>query len=347
MSRVSRGRGPAGFTLVELLVVIAIIGILIALLLPAVQAAREAARRAQCTNNLKQLALAVLNYETAVGVWPPGCIHDQELEESWGWGAFILPYIEQQSLYDELGVTERKLRYVFDDPAGRKALQTPVAEFRCPTDRTEPLLPRPVREFIGHGNSANGRIELSTSNYIACQGLHDKPAYRSGGVWIAIPNNGCFYNDSHVRIDRDIPDGSSKTFMLGERDLRCGSAHWVGTRNPPGPCHWGVYHNRGRVSKKLNSPESAYPRPSNSQWPPGLGGTVCDSCSEGFSSSHPGGANFAFGDGSVHFIADTIDFNNAGVNINNNSPMISDPRLLGVYQRLGIRDDKQPVTLDY
>ena len=345
MSRLSSRRGPVGFTLVELLVVIAIIGILIALLLPAVQAAREAARRAQCVNNLKQLALAVHNYEGALKVWPPGCIHDQELEESWGWGAFILPFIEQQPLYEDLGVTDRKLKQVFYAAAGRALLQTPLAEFRCPSDRTEPLLPKALRRFMGHGNNANGKIELSTSNYIACQGLHDKPAYKENDIWIIIPNNGCFYNNSHVRIDRDIPDGSSKTFMLGERDMRCGSAHWVGTRNPPGPCHWGVYHNRGRVSKKLNAPDAAWPRESDSKWPPG--GTSCNSCGEGFSSSHPGGANFAFGDGSVHFIAETIDFNNAGVSINSTAAQCSEPRLLGIYQRFGMRDDAQPVTLDF
>ena len=140
MSRLSSKRGPVAFTLVELLVVIAIIGILIALLLPAVQAAREAARRAQCVNNLKQLALAVHNYESALKVWPPGCIDDKTMIETWGWGVFILPFCEQQPLYDDLDVQNRKLYHVFQDAAGRQLLQTPLAEFRCPSDRTEELL---------------------------------------------------------------------------------------------------------------------------------------------------------------------------------------------------------------
>ncbi|HVT30678.1 MAG TPA: DUF1559 domain-containing protein, partial [Lacipirellulaceae bacterium] len=103
------GRGACrqnGFTLVELLVVIAIIGILVALLLPAIQAAREAARRAQCQNHLKQIALAVLNYESAKKKFPPGFVSQPSQFESWGWPIFILPSLEEQSLYDQLRPSE-------------------------------------------------------------------------------------------------------------------------------------------------------------------------------------------------------------------------------------------------
>src|SRR3977135_2495711 len=93
-----RDGGNAGFTLVELLVVIAIIGILVALLLPAIQAAREAARRSQCQNHIKQLALGCLNYETSKKRLPPGFISQPLLTEAWGWSTFILPYIEEQGL---------------------------------------------------------------------------------------------------------------------------------------------------------------------------------------------------------------------------------------------------------
>ncbi len=95
-----------GFTLVELLVVIAIIGILVALLLPAIQAAREAARRAQCQNHLKQLALACINYESAKKHMPPGFVSQPHITEAWGWGVFILPYIEEQAIYDQLSPSE-------------------------------------------------------------------------------------------------------------------------------------------------------------------------------------------------------------------------------------------------
>src|SRR5690348_15993690 len=91
-----------GFTLVELLVVIAIIGILVALLLPAIQAAREAARRAQCQSNMKNISLAVLNYESSKKKFPPGFVSTPPATETWGWAAFILPYLEEQGVYDQL-----------------------------------------------------------------------------------------------------------------------------------------------------------------------------------------------------------------------------------------------------
>src|SRR6478609_9359060 len=101
--------GPAavhGFTLVELLVVIAIIGILVALLLPAIQAAREAARRAKCQANLHNVALAVLNYESAKKKFPVGFVSQPSGNEAWGWSVFILPYLEEQALYDKLSPSE-------------------------------------------------------------------------------------------------------------------------------------------------------------------------------------------------------------------------------------------------
>src|SRR4051794_21681889 len=99
-------RRSIGFTLVELLVVIAIIGILVALLLPAIQAAREAARRSQCQNHLKQLGLACLNYESAKKRLPQGFISQPSGVEAWAWSTFILPYIEEQALYDRLSPSE-------------------------------------------------------------------------------------------------------------------------------------------------------------------------------------------------------------------------------------------------
>ena len=104
-----------GFTLVELLVVIAIIGLLVGLLLPAVQAVREAARRSQCTNNLKQIGLALQNYHDSQGVFPPGYIDrnpnpastpDNDLGPGWGWAAFLLPYLEQGNLYNQINFSQ-------------------------------------------------------------------------------------------------------------------------------------------------------------------------------------------------------------------------------------------------
>src|SRR6187401_1545370 len=148
MSMVSRRSVRAGFTLIELLVVIAIIAILIALLLPAVQQAREAARRTQCKNNLKQLGLALHNYESAFGVFPPGWVASQGLtyppggansttgvdgHGSWSWAALVLPYVEQASLFNTLRVGE-EIRYALDDTTRLSLMQQRFPTFNCASD---------------------------------------------------------------------------------------------------------------------------------------------------------------------------------------------------------------------
>ncbi len=323
-------RGKRGFTLVELLVVIAIIGILVALLLPAVQAAREAARRIQCSNNLKQIGIALNAYLASVGSFPPATVqfkpdNNANIEEMWGWHVFIMPQMEQQNLYDALRVSDITLMDALKDANIRPHLQTYIAGYACPSDEKRATLSAQLRHFYGKGNNAGGKIEVGKSNYAAVHGLYDKD-----GLY---ENDGVFYNNSAVD-DASIRDGLSNTFAVGERDSRCGAASWPGSRNPPGPCHWGVYHNRGRVSKKLNDPESSY----------SPGWNACDSCSEGFSSSHPGGALFVYCDGSVHFITENIEFSNAGLTQGNlTGGKAYDATLLGIYQKLGIRNDGQPI----
>jgi prepilin-type N-terminal cleavage/methylation domain-containing protein len=134
-----RDKSRVGFTLVELLVVIAIIGILVALLLPAVQAAREAARRSECTNNLKQIGVALHNYHDTHKMFPPGWIPQTGMPGggsgyAWGWGTAILPFMEQASLPDQIQYGKITIYAAAGDPAILPLMQTPIAPYRCPSD---------------------------------------------------------------------------------------------------------------------------------------------------------------------------------------------------------------------
>lgn len=325
-----------GFTLVELLVVIAIIAMLVTLLLPAVQSARAAARRTQCQNNIRNLALGVLNYESAIGKLPPGWKGITANQGEWAWTSLTLPYLEDQALYDTLGVGSRRLHDVLTsgDPQLLQVAATPIALFNCPSDESnENLRGRnsnrwgaPIeRHFVCNGCPNPDDWTPAKSNYMGVCGMWDT----HGGSVKAQKNNGVFYGSSDISLAK-ITDGTSKTFMIGERDRRCRQGAWLGVRNPPGPDLWGSYFVRGRVSVRVNDPRDVDEH-------------VSRSCSEGFSSSHVGGAFFAFADGHVQFIEDGISYANGGVNEgqihNRNGAPSYDPQRLGLYQRFGIRND--------
>ncbi|MBA3484676.1 MAG: DUF1559 domain-containing protein [Pirellulales bacterium] len=356
-----------GFTLVELLVVIAIIGVLVALLLPAVQAAREAARRAQCQSRLKNIALAVLNYESAKKQLPVGLVSQPEPYEAWSWSTFALPYLEQQAVFDRLRPSPNFQKPPDGTRSGKRnladlfiaakinakelePLQTPLSIFRCPSDDTPDLVPhdgtpRAVRttdsgqwerHFKGQYSGQLTSLFLpSTSNYVGSRGFIDRPcACLSPNCtnlnWVGNPveceGNGVFQGLDPIDL-KQIPDGTSSTFMLGERDSYCLSSTWIGTRNPAGANMWGAAWSLGRVSLKLNHPETG----------------DHDTCTEGFSSKHPGGAYFAFCDGSVDFISDDIDYNDAGNSRTVPSGQFAPVKggvTIGAYQRLGIRNDE-------
>ena len=313
------------FTLIELLVVIAIIGVLVGLLLPAVQQAREAGRRISCVNNMRQVGIALHNYADVRGSFPVGWPANDDFKAEWGWPVFLLPMLEEQVLFDNLKVSTQTLRDAIGDASVRPFLQTRLSGFRCPSDLTPDLLPGgsaagPAYNRIFDCDNCPSGFEPATSNYVGNGGLGDPP-------WRVTDTtgNGVFWVDKATRLT-DITDGLSKTFAVGERHDRCQSATWIGVRNPPGPDMWGSYFVRARVSIKLNDP-----RPLSST----------NSCTEGFSSAHPGGANFLYCDGSVHTISDEISFSNGGATFNNTSPAY-DVAALGVYQHLGIRNDGVP-----
>jgi prepilin-type N-terminal cleavage/methylation domain-containing protein/prepilin-type processing-associated H-X9-DG protein len=329
--RGSRKSAP-GFTLVELLVVIAIIGVLVALLLPAVQAAREAARRAQCNNNLKQIGIALHNYHDTLRTLPPGWIMKAGNEAEWGWPSFILPFAEQQPLYEKLGVDRRRLWTVALDATDRTLLQTKLKMYRCPSDITPALLPAgPAgtncnRHFECSGCDIN--FPLATSNYMGNFGFFDPSGTTEHAADVL--RTGVFHSNQPVGL-RDITDGTSQTIAVGERDFRCRSGVWAGSRNPPGPDMWGSYFIRGRVSIKINDPRS----------PPSFCSET--SCTEGFGSLHPGGSLFLFCDGSVHFLNNSIQYD-----INGGDPQSPagtlDMTQIGTYQRLGMKSDGSVVA---
>jgi prepilin-type N-terminal cleavage/methylation domain-containing protein/prepilin-type processing-associated H-X9-DG protein len=368
-----RFRRGFGFTLVELLVVIAIIGILVALLLPAIQAAREAARRAKCQSNLKNIALALQNYHSANKRFPVGFVSTGPgAIEAWAWSTFTLPYLEEQSIYDRMSPSETFIEPVLSTRTGKRnladmlasgkdlsVLQAPLSIFRCPSDSTPDIIPAYTgslhaktdcgtvagrnfpsedweRSFKGDNTPAD--FQPSTSNYVGSKGIINADCPRlsgTSGAWVPnqprCNNNGIFFGNSQVSM-KNITDGTSKTFIVGERDKFCLAATWIGVRNPLGPDSWSSLWAMAHAGYKLN-----YACTGNH-----------NTCTEGFSSAHPGGAYFGFCDGSVRFINDDINFDMIGNSLSCyvTPPASSNPcfaqsgsNVIGVYQRLAWRND--------
>ncbi len=319
MIRFPLHRTRVGFTLVELLVVITIIGILISLLLPAVQGAREAARRAQCMNNIKQLGLACLSYHQNQGIFPPAMFipagESPNVTVLWmqNWAIMILPYCEQITLYNS---------FTLSLPISNAANATPRSAqlqiMLCPSDRKNTTNYQPFNTAEGmnwaRGNyGANGSVEqIFSSNMTGATGS-DWALYYKRGVM------GC---NVSVRID-DITDGTSNTIMLGE--LRAGyiagDRRGTWAQGAPGASSiWGhgVTDDQGPDN---NQPE-ADDLVECSQLQTALGGQAamaqqtgmgCCPCASNQQttarSMHQGGVFCCFCDGSVHFISDFIDHN--------------------------------------
>jgi prepilin-type N-terminal cleavage/methylation domain-containing protein len=285
-----RRSGQSGFTLVELLVVIAIIGILVGLLLPAVQAAREAARRMQCSNNVRQIGLALHNYESTHKKFPPGWIANVSAgEPGWGWATALMPYMEQTNVYQRLDLNVEIIA-----PQNMPLIQTVIPTYICPSDPTPTVFQ--IAEAHDHDhdhlvgamyfdeddhdephNVDDGEklFAIAKSNYVGVFGtgeVHESP-YNSDGA---------FWGNSRVRM-QDFVDGTSNTFVIGERGSRLGGSLWHGVIPEANAAFARIVGSTDHVP---NSPVGHF---------------------DDFSSFHATGANFIMGDCSVRLIPDTID----------------------------------------
>jgi prepilin-type N-terminal cleavage/methylation domain-containing protein/prepilin-type processing-associated H-X9-DG protein len=318
-----------GFTLIELLVVIAIIAVLIALLLPAVQSAREAARRAQCVNNLKQMGLALHNYHDALSVLPPGYISgsrfiDAETDTApgWSWAASILPQLDQSPLYSSMNVW-----LPVQSPANTTSASTLLNAYLCPSD-LPPGEPFPIGDGLG-GVVA----KVARSSYAACTG--SDVADVAFGLNNDGLGDGLFFRNSGIRMAA-IVDGTSQTIMIMERAWAVSEGTWTGAiasglivRGPLNPCPiagGATYLAPCLVLLHCHLLNT------NSD----LDGGLDDS-----SSFHPGGANVLFGDGSVRFLKNVLS--DAGVNPDGSTRYTPSS---SIQQALGTRSGGEVVSAD-
>jgi prepilin-type N-terminal cleavage/methylation domain-containing protein len=255
------------FTLIELLVVIAIIGVMVALLLPAVQAAREAARRIDCRNNCKQIGVALHAYHDVYRQLPAGWIADPNSgEPGWGWATHILPFLEQNNLHAQI-----QLNLPIADPANQIERETSLSGYRCVSDG------RGIGPHVLLADEATGNplFKVARANYVGVFGtleIEDDP----------FAGDGVFFQNSNLGF-ADVVDGLSNTIFVGERCSRIDGSTWTGAVEG---AEEGLARIVGSTDHVPNHPAAHF---------------------DDFSSYHPTGAHFTLGDGSVRMIADTID----------------------------------------
>jgi prepilin-type processing-associated H-X9-DG protein/prepilin-type N-terminal cleavage/methylation domain-containing protein len=339
--------GRAGFTLVELAAVISVIGILAASLLPAALQAREAARRLQCQNNLRQMGTGLHCFHDANGAFPPGwsslqfstdgsVLRPLDLGCLWAWGAYLLPQLDQAPLHDQLGVLG-----VTDPPPPGETLDLSLAVFVCPADAGGPESGWGLYRWDQSDDFVPSLVRgYAKSNYAAVNGSGVAPYLLMQPYWDdPAPAAGMFGNETRTRFE-DVRDGTSQTFAVGEREMTR-----VHDRQTPRGAVWmrnvgELIADIGHASPgKVDHLAAGGPPHDMEEGAAALAAIHCDAnsvvgvtsgdaplnrTSFGYSSLHPGGANFLFADGSVRFISEAID--------------------AGTYSDLGSMSDGRPVT---
>ncbi|QDT64714.1 DUF1559 family PulG-like putative transporter [Calycomorphotria hydatis] len=361
----SRCRRNFGFTLIELLVVIGIIAVLIALLLPAVQQVRESARQSECKNNLKQIGLAMHNYHGVHNTFPPGVCSQDSITTGipqskmcdagsngldingtiwgignygWTWSAYILPFLDQQGLYNALDVANHPRDMVADvgatptsNPERLAEVQTSLPLMLCPSDPSPKLYQTfqySAGGYVISGNNAgNNRVQLPFTNYIACHSYtKSMPTLNfKCGDFAADKYTGVFGLNSRTRM-RDITDGTSSTIMVGERSnnhVYSGSSTHDGANlylSQISTNGWRSrsWHGFGGINTVSNNFYTTWHE---------------------FSSLHAGGSQFLFCDGSVHFLSENIEFDGVGYS---GGPVMSN--VTSVLEYLESRADGNPVV---
>jgi prepilin-type N-terminal cleavage/methylation domain-containing protein/prepilin-type processing-associated H-X9-DG protein len=334
----TRTRRSPGFTLIELLVVIAIIGILIGLLLPAVQKVREAANRMRCQNNLKQIGLALHNYHQVNERFPPGCIYPVT---SLNWRGLILPYLEQDNLYNTLSPTGSPLGNASWGGLNPQLVKKELSVYMCPSSTLDPFY-----GSVGGYNTDKALVHA----YIGIAGATPDPIGRLGGSLctttmyanMVFANTGMLTVNQGIRI-ADCLDGTSNTIAVGEQsglvgpnDLRnsyrggwAGAAmdgNYGGDSTGPHTQAFSVWCPTGTGTiNAYTSGITVVGYRNNSKTAPGPA-NFAYSANTILNSFHPGGINVLLTDGSVRFVSDNVDFTN--------------------FQNLCVRDDGQMVA-DY
>jgi prepilin-type N-terminal cleavage/methylation domain-containing protein/prepilin-type processing-associated H-X9-DG protein len=300
----SESRIRTGFTLIELLVVIAIIAVLVGLLLPAVQASREQARRLHCSNNLKQMGLALANYSLTHGGLPPGYVStwdtflSKDAGPGWGWASMMLPQLEQQPLFQAINF-ERPIH----ETTNATARVARLSMFLCPSDNVPPTWQASdgvVWMFMGKVYSAIYPIcDVASVNYVGMFGVGEP----------GVDGDGVFYRNSFVRL-ADISDGLSNTLVVGERSVNLnagrGQATWVGS--VPNAVLWSCapdpYDPDGGVCRKEDGSGMTLGHTGEGHGPGDPWGDVNQ-----FLSRHGKGAFFLYGDGHVRYLKNEINYN--------------------------------------